>query len=99
MARWVVRGPPQPYLRFDRNDYSLDPGLVGRRVEVRATRWRSQRWRSTRKRSPAAVSGHKRTRGAGGPPRRLAGRPLGGRPFTGVATGSIIAANPFPAVG
>jgi transposase len=35
--RWVVRVPPQPYQRFDRNDYSLDPRLVGRRVEVRAT--------------------------------------------------------------
>jgi transposase len=35
--RWVVRVPPQPYLRFDRNDYSLDPRLVGRRVEVRAS--------------------------------------------------------------
>lgn len=35
--RWVTRVPPQPYLRFDRNDYSLDPHLVGRRVEVRAT--------------------------------------------------------------
>jgi transposase len=34
--RWVLRVPPQPYLRFDRNDYSLDPRLVGRRVEVRA---------------------------------------------------------------
>ena len=33
--RWVIRVPPQPYLRFDRNDYSLDPRLVGRRVEVR----------------------------------------------------------------
>ena len=33
--RRVVRVPPQPYLRFDRNDYSLDPCLVGRRVEVR----------------------------------------------------------------
>ncbi len=33
--RWVTRVPPQPYLRFDRNDYSLDPRLVGRRVEVR----------------------------------------------------------------
>jgi transposase len=32
--RWVARVPPQPYLRFDRNDYSLDPRLVGRRVEV-----------------------------------------------------------------
>jgi Mu transposase-like protein len=35
--RFVVRVPRQPYLRFDRNDYSLDPRLVGRRVEVRAS--------------------------------------------------------------
>jgi hypothetical protein len=35
--RWVVRVPPQPYLRFDRNDYSLDPRLAGRRVEVSAS--------------------------------------------------------------
>ncbi len=35
--RFVMRVPPQPYLRFDRNDYSLDPRLAGRRVEVRAT--------------------------------------------------------------
>ena len=35
--RWVIRVPPQPYLRFDRNDYSLDPRLAGRRVEVRAS--------------------------------------------------------------
>jgi transposase len=33
--RFVVRVPAQPYLRFDRNDYSLDPRLAGRRVEVR----------------------------------------------------------------
>jgi hypothetical protein len=26
--------PPDPHLRFDTNDYSLDPNLVGRRVEV-----------------------------------------------------------------
>ncbi len=26
--RWVMRVPAQPYLRFDRNDYSLDPHLV-----------------------------------------------------------------------
>jgi transposase len=32
--RWVLRVPPDPYLRFDTCDYSLDPGLVGRRVEV-----------------------------------------------------------------
>jgi transposase len=35
--RWVLRVTPDPYLRLDTNDYSLDPGLVGRRVEVRAS--------------------------------------------------------------
>lgn len=33
--RFVIRVPQQPYLRFDRNDYSLDPCLAGRRVELR----------------------------------------------------------------
>jgi transposase len=33
--RWVTRVPVDPYLRFDTNDYSLDPRLAGRRVEVR----------------------------------------------------------------
>jgi hypothetical protein len=33
--RWVIRVPPDPHVRVDTNDYSLDPGLVGRRVEVR----------------------------------------------------------------
>jgi transposase len=32
--RWVTRVPPDPHLRVDTNDYSLDPALVGRRVEV-----------------------------------------------------------------
>ena len=32
--RWVTRVSPDPYLRIDTNDYSLDPALVGRRVEV-----------------------------------------------------------------
>jgi transposase len=36
-VRFVARVPAQPYLRFDRNDYSLDPRLVGRRVEARAS--------------------------------------------------------------
>jgi len=36
-VRFVMRVPAQPYLRFDRNDYSLDPRLVGRRIEVRAS--------------------------------------------------------------
>ena len=32
--RWAARVAPDPYLRVDTNDYSLDPGLVGRRIEV-----------------------------------------------------------------
>ncbi len=35
--RWVLRVPPDPYLRFDTCDYSLEPRLVGRRVEARVT--------------------------------------------------------------
>jgi len=35
--RWVIRIPADPYLRFDTNDYSLDPRLAGRRVEVRVS--------------------------------------------------------------
>jgi hypothetical protein len=33
-AAWV---PPDPYVRVDSNDYSLDPRLVGRRVELRVS--------------------------------------------------------------
>jgi len=33
--RWVTRVPADPMLRFDTNDYSLDPSLVGRRIETR----------------------------------------------------------------
>jgi transposase len=35
--RFVVRVPQQPYLRVDRNDYSIDPAFAGRRVEVRVS--------------------------------------------------------------
>lgn len=35
--RLVVRVPADPHLRFDTNDYSLDPRLVGRRVDVRVS--------------------------------------------------------------
>jgi hypothetical protein len=35
--RWVIRLPPDPHLRFDTNDYSLAPNLVGRRVGVRVS--------------------------------------------------------------
>jgi transposase len=34
--RRVIRVPQQPYLRFDTNDYSLDPRFAGQRVELRA---------------------------------------------------------------
>jgi transposase len=35
--RSVVRVPQQPYLRVDRNDYSIDPAFAGRRVELCVT--------------------------------------------------------------
>jgi transposase len=35
--RWALRVPPDRYLRFDTCDYSLDPRLVGRKVEIRVT--------------------------------------------------------------
>lgn len=35
--RFVMRVPRQPYLRFDTDDYSLDPRAAGRRIEVRAS--------------------------------------------------------------
>jgi hypothetical protein len=35
--RAVVRVPQQPYLRVDRNDYSIDPRFAGRRVELRVS--------------------------------------------------------------
>jgi transposase len=34
--RTVTRVPQQPYLRFDTNDYSIDPRFAGRRVELHA---------------------------------------------------------------
>ena len=49
--RWVLRVAPDPYVRFDGCDYSLDPDLVGRRVEVRVgdreltrPRWTPASW-------------------------------------------------------
>jgi hypothetical protein len=35
--RWVTRVPADPFVRVDTNDYSLDPRLAGRRVEVRVS--------------------------------------------------------------
>lgn len=33
----MLRVPPQPYVRVDTVDYSLDPRFVGRRVEMRVS--------------------------------------------------------------
>jgi hypothetical protein len=38
--RLVTRVPQQPYLRVDRNDYSLDPAFAGRRIELRVSQTR-----------------------------------------------------------
>ena len=54
--RWVLRVPPDPHLRFDTNDYSLDPRLVGRRVEVPSTSSTSARSRWTPASWPAATN-------------------------------------------
>jgi len=35
--RFATRVPQQPYVRVDRNDYSIDPSFAGRRVEVRVS--------------------------------------------------------------
>jgi transposase len=35
--RTVLRVPQQPYLRVDRNDYSIAPAFAGRRVELRVS--------------------------------------------------------------
>ena len=49
--RLVVRVPPQPYLRVDRNDYSIDPAFAGRRVEVRVSQKRGDRGRARHRRA------------------------------------------------
>jgi hypothetical protein len=36
-GRFVVRVAQQPFVRVDRNDYSIDPAFAGRRVEVRVS--------------------------------------------------------------
>lgn len=40
--RWVLRVPPDPYVRFDSCDYSLDPDAIPDRLRSTA---RSQRTR------------------------------------------------------
>jgi hypothetical protein len=55
--RWVLRVPPDPYLRFDTCDYSLDPGMFGRRVEARIYRARGPRSRASGVGSARAEAG------------------------------------------
>jgi Mu transposase, C-terminal domain len=45
--RLVTRVPPDPYLRVDTNDYSLDPSLVGKSVSRSARCWRSRSRRAS----------------------------------------------------
>ena len=42
--RLVLRVAPDPHVRFDRNDDSLDPRLVGRRVELRVSQAEVSAW-------------------------------------------------------
>ena len=54
--RFVVRVPAQPYVRVDTNDYSLDPELVARRVEVARLPARGPRGRARHAASSPAVT-------------------------------------------
>ena len=56
--RFVTRVPQQPYLRFDTNDYSLDPRAAGRRVEVRASQ---RQITATELNTGALVASHRRS--------------------------------------
>ncbi len=49
--RWVLRVPPDPYLRFDTCDYSLDPALVGRQRRGQDHRPRGPGGRARQRRS------------------------------------------------
>ena len=54
--RWVTRVAPDPHLRVDTNDYSLDPALVGRRIEVCVDQRHVTASPWTRASSPAGIS-------------------------------------------
>jgi transposase len=58
VRRFVMRVPQQPYLRFDTNDYSLDPRAAGRRVEVRASQCKIT---ATELNTGAFVASHRRS--------------------------------------
>jgi hypothetical protein len=56
--RWVLRIAPDPYVRFDSCDYSLDPDLVGDASRFAAAIARSPRSRWTPASWPAATPAH-----------------------------------------
>ena len=56
--RLITRVPPDLYLRFDTCDDSLDPRLVGRRVELRVSQRELLASRSRRASSPASTGAH-----------------------------------------
>ena len=53
--RWVLRVPPDPHVRVDTNDYSLDPGWSAAASRSASRSARSQRSRSTPASSPLAT--------------------------------------------
>ena len=54
--RLITRVAPDPHVRVDRNDYSLDPRLVGA-SRSRSARARWSPWRSAQGKSPAIAAG------------------------------------------
>ncbi len=81
--RLVTRVPQQPYLRFDTNDYSIDPRFAGRRVELRAGQ-----------REIVAVALD--TRRARGPPPALASPSTSPSPIPPTSESSTAARRPSP---
>ena len=53
--RRSCRVPAQPFVRVDRNDYSIDPAFAGRRVEVRVSQTRGHRGRAGHRRARRAA--------------------------------------------
>jgi hypothetical protein len=54
--RLAMRVPAQPFVRVDRNGYSIDPAFAGRRVEVRVSQPRSPPSFTTPESSPLGIS-------------------------------------------
>ena len=84
--RIVVRVSQQPYLRIDRNDYSVDPQFAGRRVEVRVSQSAHHRWRVGHRRAGVPASSGVRRRTSRSPIRRI--RPSSTGNALGVVSGT-----------